>query len=743
MVLLLLHTDSMAMAWGFFSYEVERSVVFMVERPMFDKLRLFVYSSDNFFDYSKVDVFNNNDDKRNCLEWQSKIGKTVKIEDINTILYKTSPEDFTLAYETSTLRNQFKSNSFVEFLLKPQSKKYLDYLLFAKSIEYTTTISNDKWESWEEINNNEYDYYETENYVTPANSRIRKGIKKYYKYLKVEKDNFFRERIAFVLLRRFYYDVDFEKVKELYEGHFSQKSNSVIKPLALYFYALVQENSLQKNYLLSKSFDLCDSKTRAAIVNFKDSLFSQTLKLAKNKHELGILYTMQCLRNPGRALSQLKTISKLIPNSEYFSFLINREINKIEEWKLEKLDNKNRNKDVVYCNLLIEFLKSTSNKVDKNQKDYINIALAHLYQLKENNVDSKKYLSLIEENASESIQFQKNIDAFLIALSEGEIKSQKIQSQLYHCFAQLESISENAPAYILILNSLLEKSSNEFYKHNEVATASLLSTKAYLIKMKFEANSSFSSFCCEDLSYYYYIHYLDNFAKPTDLDQLIQLIQKRNKTPFEKYICRRNVASDINVYKDLKGTIALRNNNLELAFATFSQIPDSFWKNNYEFSNYLNENPLIPQILQKYTERKFDYNFSKTQFVKKMIELKNNPTANNLILLGNAYYNISHEGNSWMMLDYGHNEYYNNFGITEDFYDLTNAINCYKSAIKVAKNNEQKALATLMISKCLEQDFTVFNKSFSTKYLKDFYGKYKNTATFKKYNCPLLKEYLN
>ena len=244
-------------------------------------------------------------------------------------------------------------------------------------------------------------------------------------------------------------------------------------------------------------------------------------------------------------------------------------------------------------------------------------------------------------------------------------------------------------------------------------------------------------------------------------------IVTKNKTSFENYICRGTTNSDINVYKDLKGTIAFRDNNLELAYNTFAEMPKDFWQKNYEYKNFLNEDPFFPKILMSTKERKFDHVFNKTEFVKTLLELKKKNTAESNLQLGHAFFNVSCWGNAWMMTAYGTGSYFGDgysdyvFGRSrserEKKYQNGNYLNCnlaknyYQKVLFLSKNKEEKAMASLMIFECDYVSFAVTTNFLGTENVKFRPGKeiysfnsvYRNTKTFKRYNCPLLQDFIN
>ncbi|WP_233566220.1 hypothetical protein [Flavobacterium sp. 81] len=70
----------------------------------------------------------------------------------------------------------------------------------------------------------------------------------------------------------------------------------------------------------------------------------------------------------------------------------------------------------------------------------------------------------------------------------------------------------------------------------------------------------------------------------------------------------------------------------------------------------------------------------------------------------------------------------------------------------MSKNNNEKALASLMIFECnyynhyaniVSAEEEAKNPFKAGKELVNFYSIYKNTPNFRKYNCPLLREFIN
>ncbi|PIF59459.1 hypothetical protein [Flavobacterium sp. 2] len=754
---------SFACGWSV-SPETSRLALFKVQREGFFKLTPFYYSADNYF---STNTISDADQRLNCLEWKNKLGNNINPNDVYVILYETDSEQFETAYENKTLNKVFEKNTFIKTLLLPKNKQFLNYILFAKKLEYNSN-TDVKWESWGQIGYESKDHKLAE--VTDFEKKISSA-----------KDPFLKQRYAFLILRYSFYDADPKGVIRLYDTYFEQNKKTILEPWALYYKALCVENKILQNYLLSKVFNSCEEKSFAVLQHYDRKLTAETLALAQNDEERSVILAIESLRNPAPDLKSIKEIYELSPNSLFLSFLIGREVNKLEDWiftpqytnngspsvtfsdtnwyeDYAKAKAENFNKDILYLRELEYFLISIREQTSGEQKDYITAAIAQLCFIDDQIDEGKKYTSMISNKANASIQMQKNIQLALVSLKQDDLKNEKVQNQLYNYFNSVENLIETDNGLFKNLYSLYRIASDEFYKKGDGAVAGLLSMKAD-IKNEGEYVSYNNPY------FYSYIGYFDRKATIDDVDRLMALQQKTNKTPFEKYICSGTIAPDINYYKDLKGTIAFRNNNLELAYQTFSSMPKDFWEKNYEFKDYLNENPFTPKILQKQEERKFDYRFNKTDFIAKLIQLKKQNTASSNLQLAHAYFNVSYLGNSWMMTAYdwssggsyvdyvyGDNTEKEKKYQNGNYHNLKMAKMYYEKAFKMSKNNNEKAMASLMIFECnyynhyadlVSTEEEEKNPFKAGKELVNFYSIYKTTPTFKKYNCPLLKSFIN
>ncbi|CAI2767729.1 conserved protein of unknown function [Flavobacterium collinsii] len=755
---------SLACGWSV-SPETSRLVLFKAQREGFFKLTPFYYSADNYYATNTVSGV---DQELNCIEWTKKLGSQVNPKDVHVILYETDAETFETAYETRSLKKVFEKNSFIEALVLSRNKALLHYILFAKKLEYNSN-TDVKWESWDTVSYDSKDHKLAE-------------VGDFEKKIRTARDPFLKQRYAFLMLRYSFYASDKEEVIRLYDTYFTDYKNTILEPWALYYKALCIENLPLQNYLLSKVFASCEEKSFAVVQHYNWKLTTETLALAQNDEERSVILAIESLRNPAPDLKTIQEVYKGSPNSLYLSFLIGREVNKLEDWiftpmytndgtpsvvfdstswyeNYAKAKDENFNKDILYLRELEYFLISIREQTSGEQKDYITAAIAQLCFIDDDIDSGKKYTNMISDKANPSIQMQKNIQLALVSLKQDDLKNEKVQNQLFQYFDSAENLIEKDHGVFKNLYSLYRIASADFAKQGDRVTAGLLAMKSDI-----KNEGEYSAYGGTPYYYNYIGHFDRNNATTADVDRLIALQEKKDKTPFETYICLGTMAPNVNYYRDLKGTIAFRNNDLELAYKTFASMPQDFWEKNYAYKDYLNENPFLPKILQTAEERKFNYRFNKTDFIAQLIQLKKQNTAASNLKLAHAYFNVSYLGNSWMMTAYdwtsgasyvdyvyGDNSENEKKYQKGNYYNLKMAKMYYEKALKMSKNNNEKALASLMIFECNYYDHYANlvsaeeeekNPFKAGQELFNFYSVYRKTTAFQKYNCPLLKAYL-
>lgn len=768
-------------ACGYYEFEWEsRSLTFRATLPSMDKMQPFWYTTAQMY-HSMVPDPMSNDWKRNIKEWQKATSSNVKLDDIYTIQYETSSSAFLAAYETDGLRDWAKTNTLVEYLINDKKNKdILEYLLFAKEAEVSVNSpesANPVFEEWGTTEANKVD-----------DSRL-KLFKRAEKKFKEVQSPFLKDRYAFQVIRLGWESGNFQTSVNIFEAHFgSVKPDNLMSAWGALFCAMSLDRLDRKdeaNRMYIQAFDNCDEKKLRCVQMYNNSLEAPQWFTAKEKSVDAVIRSIQY---PGRELERMQQIYAIDKGSEYIPFLVMREVCKVEDWLLSAVywesesgylgckvkdytypapwwddttAKKNQETDLKYLARLKGFIVKLRNE-SRNEayKDYYAIAIAHLSMLEENKTDAVKYLSAISPQACQSILMQKTIEDAWLWIKTENVTTNRFKTEY---LAKLKNIRkylpdtdrEEDPYYsnsniYFALNMTLAK---EFFKKGDIVTMCLLKT-AYDFdpERKYPKDYHLRGFVSD---YYSKLRLFDFYASTADIDKLIVLIQKKDKTDFEKFICNQPL-NKIDAYKDLKGTIAFRNKNLTLAYETFSSMDQQFWKENYEYSLYLNEDPFVPKFIK--SKRDFNYQFNKTEFVKRLIDLENqakdkdrNKAADAYLNLGHAFYNTTYWGNSWMMMSYG-------WSLGDDYYrpnpketcmsdwiknyktaDL--AVSYYRKAYATAVDKEQKAYATLMLVSCYSLiGNKKQNKALLTRYSNEYERFYRMNTLFDKQNECLLYE---
>jgi len=762
-IIFLYNSTASACGWGD-DAETLRLAFFRAEARGMAKFSPFYYSEHYFNQY---EIHSTQDRWRNCREWQQKLGASVSVDHIYELQYKTDPEKFQLAYGTGTLDTAFRGNTFIKSLLLPKNKPLLEYFAFAKEMEYYQNPQNSKWESWDDTGRR--DYWEQNEPQSVSLVHIEKKLAQ-------QNDHFLQQRYAFMLIR---YGNPMNIIK-LYDQYFANDGNrTILQPWALLLRAYVTEDKAEQNYYLSRVFDLCDEKVIAVMQRFNHDEVERTLAFAKNDHEKAVILAIKAMRSPGPALQEIIRINDLSPGSNYVNMLLGREINKLENWiftpemmsagpeagsqyawsqEYIKARTENLQKDMAYLRELKAYIKDISTKGPQDN-DYLMSCLAHLCFMDDDIEGGYTYAHAIGNDAPASIKAQKAIEMALVASKQHSLSDTAVQQQFYDAFQQLYALAGQDESYGKSLYSLLKILSAEYNKAGDMATAGLLFLKAENFKYSTDGYGWGEEPESPD---YEKVAYFDRLATLNDMDNVVKIIGTKNKSPFHRFICE-GTTTDVNFYLDLKGAIALRQNNLQLAYDIYKKIPDAYYEKHYPYSEYLASDPFYPRILyyaKTQAEQNKEYKFNKAVFIKQLIALSKMNDPESCLKLGHAYYNLSYRGSHWLMVSYFQgNLYYDAvYGDMEkakktfsggNYTDLTQAKYWYNKAYKAAPNKEQKAMAALMLHVCEKHtDFSPYyswdgpRKLQADKWVRVFYKDFKNTKTFKKFSCPELEVYL-
>lgn len=192
---------------------------------------------------------------------------------------------------------------------------------------------------------------------------------------------------------------------------------------------------------------------------------------------------------------------------------------------------------------------------------------------------------------------------------------------------------------------------------------------------------------------------------------LQDFLNRAGKTPYEQFLARLShiQASDLYQYQAIKSAYA---GNLEDAIAKLTL-------DTAGFNTVLPGNPFNARIQDCHDcdfEAPQKIKYTKGSFLKKLKEMKDKIAANqevytNAVLLGNAYYNMSHFGNARAFYEgavigagASQPDYIDSI-FRKMLTSMSTSTRYYQQALKAATNDEQRAKCQYLLAKCERNDW--------------------------------------
>ncbi len=672
----------------------------------------------------------------NVREWAAVAGATAKADDIRQILYHTPPDVF-----RKDLARLEAKNSFLQSLknLGDNSEAY-NYLKFSKRCESELSTQTD-WSYQAEPDSNK-------------NTRQR-VIVEGEKLLSTAKKSFVRLRAAYQVMKLYHYQQDTQKVIQLYENNIQRFTyKSWIRGSADFYYAVAMPSSEWRNYWLMQAFGKSEDKRGRSIQFFErdnEDIYKKSLSLAKNPHEKALMLTMTSLKTPGRELRRMKEIYGLNATLPELAMLMQREINKVEDWlysvevmknyapslrkgdeaeeaenpnesyeaRQKRINERNLKSDYLYLQEIELFTKQVLADAKQTNRAFWTVAAAHLALLQKKFGEAKNLASQVKtmQNVPLNISVQARLTALLADFMAQPTEGGAWETQVIDFYNFLEKEKNNltdVPSF-------------------RVRVANFIAAKLEGVGQRLRAHLLFEKF---SMSYGNYTSSfytkLFNQTTPAEYDALIYLLQNP-KTPFERFLVEKGLPSqsvyepvtmpngeveyknktprvwDINKLRDYKATYYIRQDKLDSALAVFRTIPNEYWKKE-PYSSMLNCNPFFVDWRDTHTPNRADsVRFTKKTFVERLIQLKQELEKDpikyekNYYLIGNAYYNMTKNGNYWLMWEIAWSNYDNPFKRQPEYdiyFGCTLARKYYELGARKMKDEKLRSLCYFMTEKC-------------------------------------------
>lgn len=717
--------------WGPDSHDM-RVCNFMQDLPRFAALNNFVFT----YSYYNGDLGSYMGDyTQNINQWHSYLGdSSVKKSDIYEVLYLMNKDDYD-RHQNVNLEN----NTFLKAI--KANKAAFEYLHMIKHRSEATFKS-----TWDEFAEGYGNFYGDATVDAKTCDSLFKRCK----------DPYLKKRYAYQLLVCNFYGNDTTVLQELYNTYFQDTQKDWLDYSAQYYYAFAHEK--HDSLWLDCFMYGADKTFSTAREIYSSENFAQRLHTEKDPTKLSYLMVIKALRDPGRSMPALQKIQQLDPNNRYMDFLITREINKIEDWILTPQvggfesyvanslyeENANYGKvnnwhdDLRYAHHFATFL----NELPHSNESKLFRALAKVYinAIAENKISQQAFLNVDEFEKGSSYYLQAKFLNLVIQLKTGKV-------------------SPHIEAEILELLQLSDK--DKYFKYQFIRTLSqfmlandALRAKGFLLMAQGRLPKHIPKV------YVDYTFYTDIFENATvqDLTQIVALIRKKDKTPFEVFITKPvkdfyyhyyndeedddiRYSAPIDTLKilDIMAIKHIQKDQLEPALQVYNTFPKEYWLNHYF------DDPFTFDISDGHNHQKRDKaGYTKKAFLEKLISYKQqlmlqptDPLLNYYV--GNAYMSLTYYGKNWYMYDNylsGHDEcVIDNTPKGQNYYGCAKAIACYKTGLQYAKDDKLKILLSFNLAYCLEQtQKKPFEKSLSSS-ASVFYEMVKT-------NCDLYEDYL-
>jgi hypothetical protein len=650
-------------------------------------------------------------------------------------------------------------NAMVDYLLHTNDNSAIDYLKFAKRCNDFNSWLEDPWER-----NDEAQIATRVPLINWALASIR-----------AVKNTDIQRRYAFLAIRLSFYNGDEKTISNIYDQFFAvtKKKKDIIDYWALYFKAVTDTNKVRQNYNLALVFSNAPDKRLAISQHYnRDVPLAAILAMAKNSKERTAICLINDLKNVGMGLTELQTIYQLQPGSKAFSFLLLREINKLEDW--------------IYTPYYTYFEPSVRNNDEhynysSDIKDYSKFALAHIEKdrayagkllqfiltvnlAKAENPGliktAKAYLQLMTNQYAACMVTVKGISSKLLpaklikalcAIAMQPVNNCKIPAEFEQLIMQQQELKNNK--FLFAIARELE------YKSNTTQAALLYSK---LNQSEYGENYVYwrtkKNHFTLGLDFYQdYFFYLDAEYNPHQMEALITSIEKHKHTisgNFEKW-AYSDIGDNVDRLYDLLGTKYIRLNKLTDAYKAFKLVNDSTWHSeSFYYRDFLDANPFYTNFYSEHRRTKADtITFTKTgitarliNYLQKADDISNSKRDYYYFLVANCYFNMTQYGNSWMMRRYfwSSGPEKSHLPDDEEYLQANLARKYYLKAGEVARTPQFAALCLRMAGRCemyrlwdidpgVTSDENKYYKEIKTKYPGDYEALMSNCYSFDSY----------
>jgi hypothetical protein len=590
-------------------------------------------------------------------------------------------------------------------LKEERIKAFIEFLYLAQKIE-TVSIGDDYWS------------YDPVVAKTFNDSKMIQSIENVYN---ITSDPFLKNRYWFLTMKARFYSNEKQKAILFFNKTESSAPKNTLYYRALSYVAGVnyqQKKYAVSNYIYAQVFDKCPKMRVVTAYSFRpknESDWTKSLAMAKNNDEKAALWAIHGFYKDER--QAIEKIYELNPKSEHLNYLATRLVNGLEQKINNSFQQKQDDNLTAKSQTIAENRTENQAKVDKEAVDLIakisaagNTEKPYLWDM------ALGYLQTLEGNFSNA---DKNFDKAEKTLPKTELASNQLRLlRFVNNLSKIDKLTDSNVKTVLADLNWLYQELPKNYKGEEFRYQNAAQWSKNYLAVLYKAKSDPVMAELFGGSPYDYWNAGNSFYdNEKDLLNMKAFLAKSNKTEIEKIgagIYNLKL-KDINNFQAIQA--AFKNKIPEAI--TFMQQTDSV-----QYNTFLG-NPFNGSIKDchdcdhaAYQKRKY----SQIEFLTTIKEMQEKlaqkeDVYTNSLLLGNAFYNITHFGNGRTFYEssivgYGSGPYSFRDKMKEMITNCNVAKMYYQKAFEAATTKEQKAKCVYLMAKCERNDY--YNKKYNS-----------------------------
>lgn len=615
------------------------------------------------------------DRQRNIAAWITEIGPVIGTEELISLLYDTELADWVLPEAAK----RFADNAAWQAInARPDLLAYVRYIKGYEQKEIT------------------YSYWDDE--PEPANPALAPFQSDYPQralagYNAAAKGSFLQERYAYQLLLLAYYDQDEATMARYFDRHFKNKTGA-LADWARFHVAGTALGSGSYVVDMANAFREAPEKAIAVYRRVEATIDpADHLKFARSDRERSNLFALAAVMQKGKVLEYLREAYRLDPTNPVIDLLLVREFNKVEDWLLshrltglgpalpseglpdwsedydaqvEELRRANYPKDRAYLKELRAFIDKF--QPGGSRADFATLLRAQAALLDEDYRSARVLAETLPAGATD-LGRQVRIIRYLARLQEGNLQDDSVREDLAEQLLALEAIlndetlprpygSEDVGKTVGMLNRI---AAQQFSSAGDTAVAFFLHNRS----LPLVSGDQYSS------DYYARIDFLDRPMSAAVTDAIVKTMERQDRRSAFGRLLLASELPAVEAVLDMAGTVALRRNDLTAALAYFQRVPrgwydtepffnegfNGYWGTADRGNTHFKASPFTDMLGG--AQPNAQPLASKVALVRRLLDLEKgcggggDEGAKACLALGQAWFNMSQLGPSWMLLTYG------------------------------------------------------------------------------------------